>query len=349
RPCSSFVSSPHPQGCHEMSLLQVVAPLASLCFFSALSIAQVSAPNCTSAAWQWTFNSLGQNPCTVTAYMMATCDGGITHCSVVPRKRVLLWPYGGADTYLCYCNTIAYSLFSACGACQGQEWNTCGIMFLDSAAYVSVISWSVWVTNCTKTLSPSFTDENNWDANKSHSPELGPSSISGSYPSHKLVYHPSLPRSSAASLISRTPPTASQTSSSASPTSSSASQTSSSASPTSPTQDRPLLHPRGQWFEKQNKPNTAAIAGGVIGSLVGSVVAITLAGAPPAVSLVEQPITRIYNPDDPTTFPGTKVVRTCGASLLKYPCHRTLDLETLNPTRRSCFPRRGYYQGHPVA
>jgi hypothetical protein len=89
-----------------MSLLQVVAPLASLCFFSALSIAQVSAPNCTSAAWQWvrtpwfrqlivwplsdpmncvqTFNSLGQNPCTVTAYMMATCDGGSESSGLFP-------------------------------------------------------------------------------------------------------------------------------------------------------------------------------------------------------------------------------------------------------------------------
>jgi hypothetical protein len=34
--------------------------------------------------------------------------------------------YGNADADLCYCNTVAYSLFSACGACQGQEWVVCG-------------------------------------------------------------------------------------------------------------------------------------------------------------------------------------------------------------------------------
>ena len=84
-----------------MSLLRVAA-LASLYFYSAraFAVAQVSGPICTSATWQWvstaycgpgstffgllydlmyciqTFNSLGQSPCTVTAYMMATCNGG---------------------------------------------------------------------------------------------------------------------------------------------------------------------------------------------------------------------------------------------------------------------------------
>ena len=185
--------------------------------------------------------------------------------------------------------------------------------------------------------------------------------------------------SQTSSSASPTSSSASQTSSSASPTSSRATQTSTSASPTSPNTGSPTPSPQeGSGSKNKTKPNTAAIAGGVIGSLVGSVIAITLAGvaiffflrrssqAQPAVSLVEQPITRIYvrafvpcvalvSPHMPHSsqictprtrmtqlrFRGTKVVRTCGASLLKYPCHRTLDLETLNPTRRSCFPRLG--------
>lgn len=80
---------------HEMSL-RVAALLASLFIFSAFVIAQINAPNCNSTTWQWvciltyilwplselmitfvqTFNSLGQNPCTVLAYMMSTCNGG---------------------------------------------------------------------------------------------------------------------------------------------------------------------------------------------------------------------------------------------------------------------------------
>src|SRR5258708_16207044 len=81
-----------------LGLLRVAAPLASLYFFSAFAVAQVYAPPCTDASWDWvciswfrqcilwplsdsmhcvqTFNSLGQSPCTVIAYMMATCDGG---------------------------------------------------------------------------------------------------------------------------------------------------------------------------------------------------------------------------------------------------------------------------------
>jgi hypothetical protein len=66
-----------------------------LFFFSASAIAQISAPTCKSASWQWvcmswfrqyslsdlilcvqTFNSLGQSPCDVTAYMMSTCNEG---------------------------------------------------------------------------------------------------------------------------------------------------------------------------------------------------------------------------------------------------------------------------------
>jgi hypothetical protein len=81
-----------------MSLLRVAASLASSFFFSSFALAQVSAPSCTSESWQWvwipcfrrhilwhlydlmdcvqTYNSAGQSPCTVTAYLMATCDGG---------------------------------------------------------------------------------------------------------------------------------------------------------------------------------------------------------------------------------------------------------------------------------
>jgi hypothetical protein len=83
-----------------MSLLRVAAPLASLFFFSAFTVAQIHAPRCKSATLQWVcigmswfrqyilsrssdlihcvqaFNSLGQSPCDVTAFMMSTCWGG---------------------------------------------------------------------------------------------------------------------------------------------------------------------------------------------------------------------------------------------------------------------------------
>ncbi|KAI0265732.1 hypothetical protein BGY98DRAFT_958853, partial [Russula aff. rugulosa BPL654] len=63
-----------------------------------------AAPDCSSD-WIWSFNSLGQNPCTVAAYMFSTCHAG---------------SFTGGD--LCLCNTIAYSLLSACDGCKGSQW-----------------------------------------------------------------------------------------------------------------------------------------------------------------------------------------------------------------------------------
>ncbi|KAH9991382.1 hypothetical protein BJV77DRAFT_1150603 [Russula vinacea] len=169
-----------------MSLLRVTAPLVSLVFFSAFSVAQVqvSAPNCTLDTWDWTFNSLSQTPCTVLANMMATCNGGnFTVPSLSPRSRYS-GPIDNESGDLCYCSTVGYSLFSACGGCQGQEW----------------ITWLEWVANCAKTLPPmSFpnpvpsgirvpqwalldvTKEDCWNAKKSSivgGSILGPSGVS---------------------------------------------------------------------------------------------------------------------------------------------------------------------------
>ncbi|KAF8466493.1 hypothetical protein DFH94DRAFT_344985 [Russula ochroleuca] len=119
-----------------MFLLRVVAPLASLFFFSAFAVAQVSAANCTLETWDWTFNSLGQTPCTVAAYMMATCHGG--HYRLPPLSTGGTY-LGNRSNNLCHCNTVSYSLLSACSACKGEGW----------------LSWFDYVTNCNNTMPPS--------------------------------------------------------------------------------------------------------------------------------------------------------------------------------------------------
>ncbi|KAI0246196.1 hypothetical protein BJV78DRAFT_1256725, partial [Lactifluus subvellereus] len=50
--------------------------LVSLLLLSGIVVAQIDAPPDCSPPWQWTSNSLGQNACTVAAYLMATCNGG---------------------------------------------------------------------------------------------------------------------------------------------------------------------------------------------------------------------------------------------------------------------------------
>ena len=106
-----------------------------------------------------TFNSLGQNPCTVAAYMMATCHGGGESSRLFARPSLVVLslseytlvplspgyeyygPHGDADADLCYCSTVAYSLLSACGACQGQKWIVYGhYVFLTFGGLSSYLS-----------------------------------------------------------------------------------------------------------------------------------------------------------------------------------------------------------------
>jgi hypothetical protein len=124
-----------------------------------------------------TYNSLDQSPCFVTANMLSTCFGGgelsdflhvrALRCCLLedytliplPPGYSYFGPDGPANDILCYCNTVEYSLISACAACQGEEWIMCGYIVSSSqlrTAYVSVISWSTYVDNCTKTLPPSL-------------------------------------------------------------------------------------------------------------------------------------------------------------------------------------------------
>ena len=57
---------------------------------------------------------------------------------------------------LCKCNTVTYSLLSACGKCQSGLFNAYGFTIsFYVPLYESTISWSIWITNCTKVLPPS--------------------------------------------------------------------------------------------------------------------------------------------------------------------------------------------------
>lgn len=105
------------------------------------------------------YNSLNQNPCKVAAYLEAVCNSGRTSpllsspflypCQPVLKSNLTLTlrfrrttiaefsvpallpgnhytgPSVAGTTNLCKCNTVVYSLVSACGGCQGGEWIQC--------------------------------------------------------------------------------------------------------------------------------------------------------------------------------------------------------------------------------
>jgi len=116
------------------------AVLTSLLLLAAsdLVVAQINAPDC-SLTWNWSFNSLGQDPCTVAAYLMSTCNNGAFTISALAPGYSYTGPTVLQGTNLCICNTVVYNLLSACDACQGATW----------------IPWTQYETNCTATMPPS--------------------------------------------------------------------------------------------------------------------------------------------------------------------------------------------------
>ena len=71
-----------------------------------------------------------------------------------------LGPSGIDASDLCKCNTVTYSLISACGACQGANWLRydpyhCSLLNTSWELTHTIISWSEYSFNCTKTLPPS--------------------------------------------------------------------------------------------------------------------------------------------------------------------------------------------------
>ncbi|KAI0294252.1 hypothetical protein B0F90DRAFT_1670558 [Multifurca ochricompacta] len=119
---------------------------------------------------------------------MATCNGGAFTISALQPGHSYKGPSDIDDGNLCKCNTITYSLISACDACQGETWT----------------HWSEYSFNCTKVMPPSarviifpnavpsgtrvpqwalldITHENSWNASTSFAvgdtPEIPPGAI----------------------------------------------------------------------------------------------------------------------------------------------------------------------------
>ncbi|KAH9169208.1 hypothetical protein EDB89DRAFT_2231404 [Lactarius sanguifluus] len=168
----------------RMPSLAVLTPLVLLAA-SNFVVAQIMGPDCN-VTMDWSFNSLGQSPCIVAAYMLATCNSSV----------FILEPLQPGNSYTvsdsssfnnCLCNSVAYNLLSVCDACQGQNWR----------------AWSNYSSNCPNGPFPlpfpnsvplgtrvpqwalvDHTLEDNWNATKVgiDTPEIAPGSfaVSGS-------------------------------------------------------------------------------------------------------------------------------------------------------------------------
>ncbi|KAH9973145.1 hypothetical protein BGW80DRAFT_1459453 [Lactifluus volemus] len=289
------------------------ALLTTSSLFSVHVFAQVTWPYCTLSSWGWTYNSLNQNPCLVAAFLQSTCNGGSYDLPALNLGYSYAGPEAGYGD-LCWCSTVVYSLLSACDACQNEPW----------------FSWYDYSTNCTRGQPPAssfphpvpsgirvpqwalidVTVQGDWNSSQSSTVGDLPEVLGGdTINSGKSTSTPT--------------PTPSVVPSSQTTVSSTSSSSSSTAGPSS---------------------NVGAIAGGVAGGLVAvSAAALILffvlrrrttqQGPPPAAALyggTPQPLMgqvqppspndrafmpsslpttsttaiKLYDPNDPTTFPG---------------------------------------------
>ncbi|KIK08218.1 hypothetical protein K443DRAFT_672712 [Laccaria amethystina LaAM-08-1] len=80
----------------------------------------------------WSYNTLGQSPCTVASALAGVCVGGQFTLAPLAPDYVYLGP-SAANANSCRCSSVYYSLLSACANCQGRNF----------------LRWSAYDPNCT--------------------------------------------------------------------------------------------------------------------------------------------------------------------------------------------------------
>ncbi|KAI0259722.1 hypothetical protein BC834DRAFT_604199 [Gloeopeniophorella convolvens] len=275
----------------------------SLLVLAAPAIAQLGFPNCTDSSLDWSFNSLKQNPCNVAVYLEASCNGGQFNIPPLPPNTNYRGPNAGQGNP-CICSTVLYSLISACGSCQGSGWT----------------QWSEWSLNCTSVSVASF-----------------PNPIPGG---------------------TRAPHWAFLDVTKADTWNAAAAQSAGEASPSSTSAPQQSSH---------HKSHAGAIAGGVVGGIVGAALLGALAvwfirrrklraEAQPSPYMSGEPVVaeafgtgdsdtfpqhKLYNPNDPSTFPPS--MRTTSPSVV----HTTYNSDIGHGGTASP-PPRNQYNGLPL-
>ncbi|EKM82550.1 hypothetical protein AGABI1DRAFT_125013 [Agaricus bisporus var. burnettii JB137-S8] len=83
------------------------------------------------AEFQWSINALGQNPCLVGAYLETLCSSQPFSVNALPQGNHYIGPStDNADP--CFCNSVTYSMISACAGCQDRRFS----------------NFTMWTLNC---------------------------------------------------------------------------------------------------------------------------------------------------------------------------------------------------------
>ncbi|KAN0135279.1 hypothetical protein V8E53_006844 [Lactarius tabidus] len=321
------------------------AALTSLVLLAAsdLVAAQISAPNC-SLLWEWSFNSLGQNACTVAAYLMSTCNSGAFNISPLPSGFWYTGPAAAEGANTCKCNTVAYNLVSACDGCQAEIW----------------ISWVEYSTNCTAILAPStFPNAVPEGTRVPHWALMDPT-LEGFWDLTASLHAGDSPEVMPGSFISASTPTSTLAAGAGGHATSTITTKSGVAGPSSDPESK---------SRSGSSSSTATIAGGVVGgvvvlAIIGAVLFYflrkrRLSRTPSATFVVDpdMPIqlsvsqmgqvafpsdegstyaagtpvspVKLYDPNDPYTYPGYQRVSTTDAQVPAMPYETGLNGNTL--------------------
>ncbi|KAI0366430.1 hypothetical protein BV20DRAFT_656450 [Pilatotrama ljubarskyi] len=94
-----------------LSALVLVASMAYGCI--EIRAASSDWPMCSNSAYSWMDSERGQTPCTTLQDLLSSCSGAIESSTPAEAESVLQ----GSP---CACNTVLYSLWSACGICAND-------------------------------------------------------------------------------------------------------------------------------------------------------------------------------------------------------------------------------------
>ncbi|THU77813.1 hypothetical protein K435DRAFT_973814 [Dendrothele bispora CBS 962.96] len=93
--------------------------------------AQSTDATCILSSLGWSFNSHKESPCQVASSLIGVCYNTGYNVPSLPEQNHYLGP-SIDDSNPCQCNTVVYSLMSACGLCQNR----------------TIASWNEWSANC---------------------------------------------------------------------------------------------------------------------------------------------------------------------------------------------------------
>ncbi|KAI0366415.1 hypothetical protein BV20DRAFT_655195 [Pilatotrama ljubarskyi] len=279
----------------------LVSRVLSLAFFlPPLSLdvrAQKSNATCF-PGYEWMNNAMHQSPCTVASFLLSPCtsDPAATTIPALAGSRSL---YNFAGTSLddtpCVCNTVTFAMLYACATCQGAE--------------AAVLPWYVTSENCTARYLASYPDDI----------PPGTSVPAWAY-DREIQASGHLDINTAHEIAKISEPDRTISGSYDGP------------EPTSTGGFTPIPHDES-FDDSDDSPSTGVIVGAAVGGSVGATLAVAAVvlflrrrsrrrrqympavahdspnisptqGMPSVEKTSGESVVKLYNPDDPSTYPG---------------------------------------------